>query len=186
MSTGGEFSLEDILHFDGGLFSDGDVVPLEAGELRVLAGAARLDWSSVEPAIFGTLFERSLDPSQRARLGAHYTSKEDILTIVEPVLMAPLRREWDQVRANASAEAEKSRLQTGQKAVNTLRRAERELADFAERLRSVRVLDPACGSGNFLYVSLKELLDLDKEVYTFAGEIGLTQFFPGVILNPVE
>src|SRR5215218_869295 len=55
MSTGGEFSLEDIPHFDGGLFSDGDVVPLEAGELRVLAEAARLDWSSVEPAIFGTL-----------------------------------------------------------------------------------------------------------------------------------
>src|SRR5215213_10496264 len=137
MATGGEFSLEDIPHFDGGLFSDGDVVPLEAGELRVLAGAARLDWSSVEPAIFGTLFERSLDPSQRARLGAHYTSKEDILTIVEPVLMAPLRREWQQVRANAEAEANKAATQTGRRASNTLQRAARELPAFADRLRKV-------------------------------------------------
>ncbi len=157
-------------------------MPLEASELGVLREATELDWGSVEPAIFGTLFERSMDPSQRARLGAHYTGKEDILTLIEPVLMAPLRREWEQVKARANAEAEKAREQTGQKAVNTLRRAERELADFAERLRGVRVLDPACGSGNFLYVSLKQLLDLDKEVSTFAGEIGLMPFFPGV--NP--
>jgi type II restriction/modification system DNA methylase subunit YeeA len=180
MSTGGEFSLEDIPHFDGGLFSEGGVVPLEAGELKVLAEAARLDWSSVEPAIFGTLFERSLDPSQRARLGAHYTSKEDILAIVEPVLMAPLRREWEAAKAKASAEAENATTQTGRRAANTLQRAERELYTFAEQLRKVSVLDPACGSGNFLYVSLKELLDLEKEVSTFAGEIGLTPFFPEV------
>jgi hypothetical protein len=158
MAQGGEFSLVDIPHFDGGLFSDGGVVPLEASELRVLREASRLDWGSVEPAIFGTLFERSLDPSQRTRLGAHYTSKEDILTIVEPVLMAPLRRKWEQVRASAGAQAEKAREQTGQKAVNTLRRAERALADFAERLRRVRVLDAACGSGNFLYDSIRKLL----------------------------
>ncbi len=184
MAEGGEFNLLDIPHFDGGLFSEGGVVPLEASELGVLREATDLDWGSVEPAIFGTLFERSMDPSQRARLGAHYTGKEDILTLIEPVLMAPLRREWEQVKARANAEAEKAREQTGQKAVNTLRRAERELADFAERLRGVRVLDPACGSGNFLYVSLKQLLDLDKEVSTFAGEIGLMPFFPGV--NPEQ
>jgi hypothetical protein len=184
MAQGGEFNLLDIPHFDGGLFSDGGVVELEASELKMLREAARLDWGSVEPAILGTLFERSLDPSQRARLGAHYTSKEDILTLVEPVLMAPLRREWVEVKSRATAEAEKARAQSGRTAVNTLRRAERELAQFAEQLRRVRVLDPACGSGNFLYVSLKELLDLDKEVYTFAGEIGLTQFFPGV--NPEQ
>ncbi len=81
--------MEDIPYFDGGLFSDGDAVPLEAAELKLLAEAARLDWSSVEPAIFGTLFERSLDPSQRARLGAHYTSKEDILTSLSPCLWLP-------------------------------------------------------------------------------------------------
>ena len=75
MSGSGEFNLEDILRFNGGLFADADVVELTAGELKLLAEAARLDWGAVEPAIFGTLFERSLDPSQRSRLGANYTSK---------------------------------------------------------------------------------------------------------------
>ncbi len=146
----------------------------------MLLEAARLDWQSVEPAIFGTLFERSMDPAQRAKLGAHYTSREDILAVIEPVLMAPLRREWDDVRARAGAEAEKADTESGRKAANALRRAEELLYGFAERLRGVRVLDPACGSGNFLYVALKELLDLEKEVSTLAGTIGLTPFFPGV------
>ncbi|HET7480596.1 MAG TPA: DNA methyltransferase, partial [Rubrobacteraceae bacterium] len=184
MRDGGEFALQDIPRFNGGLYSEEDeesaVVPLAAEELRLLAEAARLDWESVEPAIFGTLFERSLDPSQRARLGAHYTSREDILAVVEPVLMAPLRREWDAVRERAEADAEAARKASGQKAANAQRSAERALVEFAGRLRRVRVLDPACGSGNFLYVSLKELLDLEKEVYTFAGSIGLTQFFPEI------
>jgi len=184
MRDGGDFLLEDIPRFNGGLYESGDVVPLTSGEIKLLAETARLDWGSVEPAIFGTLFERSLDPSQRARLGAHYTSREDILTLIEPVLMAPLRRQWEQVRAKANTEAEEARGQTGRKAVNALRRAEEELRAFAERLRRVRILDPACGSGNFLYVSLKELMDLEKEVATFAGEIGLTPFFPGV--NPEQ
>jgi hypothetical protein len=81
---------------NGGLYESGEVVPLTSEELGQLVEAARLDWGAVEPAIFGTLFERSLDPAQRARrarLGAHYTSREDILAVVEPVLMAPLRRE---------------------------------------------------------------------------------------------
>ncbi len=94
--------------------------------------------------------------------------------------MAPLRREWDDLRARAGAEAEKAAAESGRKAQNALRRAEELLYGFAERLRVVRVLDPACGSGNFLYVALKELLDLEKEVSTFAGTIGLTPFFPGV------
>ncbi len=172
--------MEDIKHFNGGLFEDAEALPLEAEELRVLIEAARLDWQSVEPAIFGTLFERSLDPAQRAKLGAHYTSREDILTVLEPVLMAPLRREWDDVKAQAQTEAERAAAESGRKAVNAYRRAEELLSGFAERLRKVNVLDPACGSGNFLYVSLNELLDLEKEVSTFAGTIGLTPFFPGV------
>ncbi|MDQ3658924.1 MAG: class I SAM-dependent DNA methyltransferase, partial [Actinomycetota bacterium] len=180
MRDGGEFSLEDIPRFNGGLYETGDVVPLTPDEMKLLAEAARLDWGSVEPAIFGTLFERSLDPAQRARLGAHYTSREDILAVVEPVLMAPLRREWEKVREEAGAEAEKARTLSGRSAANALRRAESLLLGFTEKLRGVRVLDPACGSGNFLYVSLKELLDLEKEVLTFAGTVGLTPFFPEV------
>jgi hypothetical protein len=180
MRDGGEFSLEGMPRFNGGLYAEGAVVPLETDELRTLAEAARLDWGAVEPAIFGTLFERSLDPAQRARLGAHYTGREDILAVVEPVLMAPLRREWGAARARADAEARKARELSGRAAQNALRRAEEHLRAFAERLRRVRVLDPACGSGNFLYVALKELLDLEKEVSAHAGTVGLTPFFPGV------
>ncbi len=98
MADGGEFALEDVPRFNGGLFTGEEAPRLEPKELRVLLEAARLDWGSVESAIFRTLFERSMDPTQRARLGAHYTSREDILTIVEPVLMAPLRREWGSVQ----------------------------------------------------------------------------------------
>ena len=180
MRSGGDFLLEDIPRFNGGLYETGGVVPLLGGELETLLEAVRLDWGSVEPAIFGTLFERSLDPAQRARLGAHYTGREDIMRVIEPVLMAPLRREWEAVREKAGAEAEKAREGSGKAAQNALRRAEGLLYGFAERLRGVRVLDPACGSGNFLYVALKELLDLEKEVSTYAGTIGLTPFFPGV------
>src|SRR5215217_7352402 len=149
MATGGEFSLEDIPHFDGGLFSDGDAVPLEVEELRELTEAARLDWSSVEPAIFGTLFERSLNPSQRARLGAHYTSKEDILTIVEPVLMAPLRREWEAIQGEVEALLERMHPSNTAARNRVLRDMEARMLGFAEKIRKLRVLDPACGSGNF-------------------------------------
>ena len=81
MCDGGYFGMDKIPRFNGWLFAD---------ELQYLSEAAKLDWSQVEPAIFGTLFERSLDPSKRAQLGAYYTSKDDILLIVRPVLMAPL------------------------------------------------------------------------------------------------
>ena len=93
MAEGGEVNWTPIRHFNGGLFADDDALEITKDEVKVLVEAARQDWSSVEPAIFGTLFERSLDPRKRAQLGAQYTGKEDILRIVEPVLMAPLRRE---------------------------------------------------------------------------------------------
>jgi hypothetical protein len=101
MATGGYFNMETIPWVNGGLFADITVLPLEADELKVLATAAQLDWSAVEPAIFGTLFERSLDPAQRAQLGAHYTGRPDIIRVVEPVVMAPLRRRWEEVRTEA-------------------------------------------------------------------------------------
>jgi type II restriction/modification system DNA methylase subunit YeeA len=181
MAEGGDFLLEDIPYFDGGLFVGEEAVRLEPREISILFEAAKLDWGSVEPAIFGTLFERSLDPSRRSQLGAHYTSREDILTIVEPVLMAPLRREWDTVQEEVEALREKLPGATGTRVRNNLlRQMEAKIRGFAEKIRRVRVLDPACGSGNFLYVSLKQLLDLEKEVSTFAGKVGLTPFFPEV------
>jgi hypothetical protein len=103
MAEGGVFGADVIAHFNGGLFADDAVLPLSADDLAVLSRACVLDWKSIEPAIFGTLFERSLDPAKRSQLGAHYTGRDDILLIVEPVLMVPLRRRWDEVRAQADA-----------------------------------------------------------------------------------
>jgi hypothetical protein len=98
MSRGGEFGADPIPYFDGSLFADADVVHLTAPEIDELVRASGRDWSNVEPSIFGTLFERTLDPAKRSQIGAHYTSKEDIMTLLEPVLMAPLRREWRDIR----------------------------------------------------------------------------------------
>ncbi len=114
-------------------------------------------------------------------MGAHYTSKEDILLIVEPVLMAPLRRRWEQVRqesfdlARRRDEAKTNRIRD-----NRQRDLANLLMGFAGEIAQVQVLDPACGSGNFLYVALKQLLDLEKEVVALAGDLGLTRFFPQV------
>ncbi len=107
MSTSGStFGPHDIHYFNGGLFADDEVFELTASDMAVLRAAAVLDWSQVEPAIFGTLFERSLDPGKRSQLGAHYTSREDILLIVEPVVIEPLAQRWQTVKAEATALAE--------------------------------------------------------------------------------
>jgi type II restriction/modification system DNA methylase subunit YeeA len=186
MREGGYFGLERVPQFDGWLFAGDEVLPLNADELHFLADAARQDWSAVEPAIFGTLFERSLDPSKRAQLGAHYTSREDILLIVEPVLMAPLRREWETVKTGA--EALRAQWEVDGLSANRRRQlqgvAEGMLLDFMERLAQVRVLDAACGSGNFLYVALNELKNLEKVVWAYAGGVGLMQ--PELGVSPAQ
>ena len=102
MAHGGDFGLESIRHFNGNLFESADVLPMTAPEMTAIFQAAGLDWGTVDPSIFGTLFERGLDPAKRAQLGAHYTSREDIETLVEPVVLAPLRREWDEIRATVA------------------------------------------------------------------------------------
>ncbi|MDQ6694707.1 MAG: N-6 DNA methylase, partial [Chloroflexota bacterium] len=196
MSTGGSFGADDIAYFNGGLFEDDTALELTTDDLMILSRAAALDWSSIEPAIFGTLFERSLDPSKRSQLGAHYTSREDILLIVEPVLMEPLRRRWLEVQGQAQELIARRDAATERgdraAATRTLQEMSRLLTSFAEEIASVRVLDPACGSGNFLYVALKRLLDLEKEVSVFAASNGLSAMFPavsptqlhGIELNP--
>jgi hypothetical protein len=103
MAVGGWFGIMEIAHFDGHIFDDSQVLALDGEGMDILAEVSTLEWSYIEPSIFGTLFERSLDPSKRAQLGAHYTSREDVLLIVEPVLMAPLRRRWHEVQRQAQS-----------------------------------------------------------------------------------
>ncbi len=181
MATGGSFGADDIAHFNGGLFADAAVLALAGDDLAMLARAAALDWASIEPAIFGTLFERSLDPAKRSQLGAHYTSRDDILLIVEPVLMAPLRRRWAMVQEEARELIGKRDAASGGARTRHQQALGRLLLAFTDEIAAVRVLDPACGSGNFLYVALKRLLDLWKEVSAFAAANGAAGLLPDAV-----
>ncbi len=184
MARGGLFGHHKIRHFNGHLFEDSTVFELNDEERRTLAEASEADWQFVEPSIMGTLFARGLDPDQRAALGAQYTGRDDIVTIVEPVLMAPFRREWTALKADIVG-VEVTRLKSpGSKKsepphVGSYNGKREKLAAFLKKLRAIIVLDPACGSGNFLYVALQMLLDLEKEVITFAAQLGF-QFQPEV------
>lgn len=184
MREGGYFGMDRVPKFNGWLFNDDEVIALNADELTFLADAARYDWAAVEPAIFGTLFERSLDPSKRAQLGAHYTSRDDILLIVRPVLMDPLLREWEALKAEVETLQTQWEATEGNARKSLQRRAEGKLLDFVERLKGIKVLDPACGSGNFLYVALTELKNLEKAVWSYAGGLGLDQ--PDLGVSPAQ
>jgi type II restriction/modification system DNA methylase subunit YeeA len=168
----------DIAYFDGGLFKDDEAFDLTPDDLTILADVASKDWASIEAAIFGTLFERSLDPDKRSQLGAHYTSKDDILLVVEPVLMEPLRRRWAEVKEKAAPIIARATSKVPAERTKAKKALSKLLQDFTAELASVRVLDPACGSGNFLYVALKRLLDLEKEVSIFAANNGLSGLLP--------
>jgi hypothetical protein len=168
MSIGGLYGSDSILHFNGGLFNDAETLNLDGETMGELLRADELDWSDIEPSVFGTLFERILNPDKRSQLGAHYTSRSDMEQIVEPTLMWPLRRHW------ANIEAEIDDLLGGMgagPADNPARiAAHARIAEFLEQLASTTVLDPACGSGNFLYVSLAMLKELEQRAIAFAAE----------------
>ncbi len=173
MADGGDFGPVSIPWFNGGLFKAGEpVLDLTAEDIDRLVALNAYDWASVEPSIFGTLFERTLDPAKRSQIGAHYTSREDILTLLEPVLMAPLRREWADVQRQA--EELWPQLADKRKATKARKELDKILRDFVERIAAVKILDPACGSGNFLYVAITLLLDLEKEVIAKAASYGTT------------
>src|SRR6266545_646688 len=178
MNTGGYFGSDRILHFNGGLFDNDNVLPLDSADMDIIADIDALDWGAIEPSIFGTLFERGLDPSKRSQLGAHYTSKEDILLIVEPVLMAPLRREWEEIKVEVRMLKDEE--ESGKKKDAIRKKISDRLRGFADKIAAIKVLDPACGSGNFLYVALRLLLDLQKEVINCSDEMGAGRFFVSV------
>ncbi|HEY5551550.1 MAG TPA: DNA methyltransferase, partial [Opitutaceae bacterium] len=176
MAKGGTFGKDKIRHFNGHLFEDSTVFELTDDELKKLAEAGESDWQFIQPSIMGTLFERALEPEQRSQLGAHYTSEADITTLVEPVLMAPLRREWAALKGEFASAYIKG------KGTPVIRE---KLAAFQKKLAATTVLDPACGSGNFLYVSLRLLLGLEKEVVAFATQLGF-KFQPTVSVQQLR
>ena len=209
MAEGTTFGYETIRHFNGDLFGEVEVLELMQVEIEHIGRAAELDWGKVDASIFGTLFERGLDPDKRSQLGAHYTSRVDIETLVDPVVMQPLRREWDALREQATAilslskdsaapvptsggSSKRRTPKNGNGQTPAQQQVEKLLHDFLLRIASVKVLDPACGSGNFLYVTLHRLLDLDREVRNWAfahdltllaTEVGPWQLY-GIEVNP--
>lgn len=143
-----------LLRFNGGLFRDSTTLPLNGEDLELLLDAARCDWKDVEPAIFGTLLERALDKRERHKLGAHFTPREYVERLVHHAIDVPLRAEWDGVQAEARRHVANGALDKATAAVRS----------FLEKLRRLIVLDPACGSGNFLYVALDQFKQLEGEV----------------------
>jgi hypothetical protein len=184
MNTGGfsQVLTQDLKRFNGGLFKDADALPLNALQLDLLVEAAEADWKQVEPAIFGTLLERALDNRQRHKLGAHYTPRAYVERLVTPTIMEPLREDWRDLQTAVQRVTEDGKREDALKLVR----------DFHARLCGIRVLDPACGSGNFLYVALEMMKRLEGEVTALMQELGDTKplitvdphQFLGIELNP--
>ena len=183
---GGGFSqvlMQDLKRFNGGLFKDSEALPLNNMQLSLLIEAGEADWKQVEPAIFGTLLERALDKRQRHKLGAHYTPRAYVERLVTPTIMEPLREDWRDVQTAVQRLAADGKEADARKLVH----------DFHAKLCEIRVLDPACGSGNFLYVALEMMKRLEGEVTALLSELGETQTsfitvdphqFLGIELNP--
>lgn len=198
---GGTVGFTAIEWFNGGLFSDDSALPVDSDDIEQLLSAARRDWSQIDPSILGTLFERGLDPAKRSQLGAHYTDRDKIMMIVRPVIIEPLEAEWAGTLSRITVLIESAPRQTKEKLLrgSELGKRTRALAEaaaihnsFNERLAAFRVLDPACGSGNFLYVALRSLKDIEHRANLDAEALGLPRGFPrvgpecvlGIELNP--
>ena len=185
MATGGELDFQSISWFNGNIFNDMESLPLSRKDIETTLDAATLDWSEIDPSILGTLFERGLDPDKRAQLGAHYTDSEKIMKIIEPVIVHPLRKEWELLKDEISAKMELSSKQRIKRTrAKYKNQAKQALQIFLERLRTFTVLDPACGSGNFLYLALNALKDIEHQVQIEAEELGLERGFP--IVGPAN
>ena len=167
MNSGGFSPImrERLLRFNGGLFESFEALPITERQLELLIAASKSDWGDVEPAIFGTLLERALDPIERQLRGAHFTPRAYVERLVMPTVIEPLREEWDGVQAAAITLAQAGKL----------KEAAQEVKAFHRRLCKVRVLDPACGSGNFLYVTLEHMKRLEGEVLDALHGFGDTQ-----------
>ncbi len=155
----------DVLQFNGGLFESTRALPLNSDQIHLLIEAANSRWRDVEPAIFGTLLERALGADERHALGAHYTPRAYVERLVLPTIVEPLRDDWRNTQAVIT-----NLLFAGDQegAIEAVRQ-------FHQQLCTVRVLDPACGSGNFLYVALEHMKRLEGEVLDTLHALGETQ-----------
>ena len=151
-----------IKRFNGTLFRKRKAIALEKADISELHIAAGRDWRDVEPAIFGTLLERALDKRERSKLGAHYTPRAYVERLVVPTIIEPLRADWEEALTRAHALEGEGRHSAALQAIK----------DFHHRLCTTRVLDPACGTGNFLYVSLELMKRLEGEVLEVLAELG--------------
>lgn len=165
----GELSSK-VLKFNGYLFKDQTVIPLDADEIGLLVLAAEKTWNHVEPAIFGTLLERALDGKERAKLGAHYTPRAYVERLVLPTVIEPLRADWAGVQAAAASLIEDGKNDEAKAVVEK----------FHGALAQTKVLDPACGTGNFLYVALARMKELEGEVVSFLTELGDVDYVLGL------
>ncbi|WP_375205443.1 class I SAM-dependent DNA methyltransferase [Hyphococcus sp.] len=190
---GGRVGFEKIEWFNGGLFDDDLALPLDADDIELTLKAARLDWQDIDPSILGTLFERGLDPSKRSQLGAHYTDRDKIMMIVNPVIVDPLTAEWEATKEKIAAQlAKEGKAKSASAATRAHKAAVKLHRDFIDKLVDFRVLDPACGSGNFLNLSLTALKDLEHKANLDAEAMGLPRGFPrvgpeavkGIEINP--
>ena len=176
----------EVAHFNGKLFKTPEAIALNREQIEILLSAAKQDWRHVEPAIFGTLIERALNPEERHALGAHFTPRAYVERLVLPTVIEPLRERWANVQAAAIACDDEGDHKGAVKLVR----------DFQGALCQTRVLDPACGSGNFLYIALEYMKRLEGEVLEQLDAFGATQMleteglsvdphqFIGLELNP--
>ena len=158
-------TMEQINRFNGGLFADASALKLSKGQIQMLHMAAETDWRFVEPAIFGTLLERALDPSERHKLGAHYTPRAYVERLVFPAVIEPLREKWRDVQAAATLLDQQGKRD----------KAIAEIREFHTYICGLRILDPACGSANFLYVTLEHMKRLEGEVLNTLSDLGDSQ-----------
>lgn len=156
---------ERLRHFNGNLFKDARAFPLGREEIGELLEAARAKWTEVDPAIFGTLLEQALEPGERRKLGAHYTPRAYVQRLVEVTVMEPLRADWQKALTQAEDAKESG---DEDKAVAIVR-------GYHHQLCTTRVLDPACGTGNFLYVSLELMKKLEGEVLETLARLGVPE-----------
>ena len=169
MRDGGTYGKDDIPWFNGGLFKKVKVPLLNVLDVTELRNAAALNWSAIDVSFFGTLFERGLDPAKRSQLGAHYTDPATIMRIIEPVLQRPLLQIWEQIAQKTLAVMAKSK----KKNDANYKVAKARFIDWLDQLKNYRVLDPACGSGNFLFWGLKALKDIEHKSHLDAAAMGL-------------